>query len=63
MKNIIKIKNETKIKLNLEELSKENNLKGLFIKEILDELNKENYDKKILENALEIGLDALEKNK
>ena len=59
--NIIKIKNETKIKLNLEELSKENNLKGLFIKEILDELNKENYDKKILENALEIGLDALEK--
>ena len=59
--NIIKIKNETKLKVNLEQLSKENNLKGLFVKEILEELNKNNYDKKILENALEIGLDILDK--
>ena len=59
--NIIKIKNNTKIKINLEELSKQNNLKGLFVKEILDEFNKNNYDKKILENVLEIGLDVIDK--
>ena len=58
--NIIKIKNKTKLKIDLEQISKENNLKGLFVKEILDELNKNNYDKNILENALEIGLNILD---
>ena len=57
--NIIKIKDNTKIKINLEEISKNNNLKGIFVKEILDELNKNNYDKKILQNALEIGLEII----
>ena len=61
--NIIKIKNNTKLKINLEEISKNNNLKGLFVKEILEELNKNNYEKEILENILEIGLDVLDKNK
>ena len=61
--NIIKIKNEAKLKINLEEISRENNLKGLFVKEILKELNENNYDKKILENALEIGLEAIQNNK
>ncbi len=57
--NIIKIKNRTKIKINLEEISKNNNLKGLFVKEILEELNKNNYDKNLLQNALEIGLEII----
>ena len=60
--NVIKIKNKTKIKIDLEEISKNNNLKGLFVKEILDELNENNYDKKLLENALEIGLEILDNN-
>lgn len=59
--NIIKIKNNTKLKIDLEELAKNKNLKGLFVKEILEEFNKNNYDKKILENALEIGLNIIEK--
>ena len=59
--NIIKIKNNTKLKINLEEISKNNNLKGLFVKEILEELNKNNYEKELLENILEIGLDVLDK--
>lgn len=58
-KNIIKIKDNTKIKINLDEISKNNNLKGLFVKEILDELNANNYDKKLLEAALEIGLENI----
>ncbi len=57
--NIIKVKNKTKIKINLEEISKNNNLKGLFVKEILEELNKDNYNKELLQNALEIGLEII----
>ena len=59
--NIIKIKNDTKLKINLEEISKNNNLKGLFAREILKELNNNNYDKKTLENVLSIGLDLFDK--
>ncbi len=59
--NIIKIKNDTKLKINLEEISKNNNLKGLFVREILKELNNNNYDKKTLENVLSIGLDLFDK--
>lgn len=61
--NIIKIKNNTKLKVDLEEISKENSLKGLFVKEILEEMQKENYNKETLENALEIGLNILSNSK
>ena len=59
--NIIKIKNKTKLKIDLEKISKNNNLKGLFVKEILEELNQENYNKELLENVLELGLDVIDK--
>ena len=57
--NIIKIKDKTKLRIDLEEISKNNNLRGLFVKEILDALKENNYDKKLLENALEIGLEII----
>ena len=59
--NIIKIKNNTKLKIDLEKISKNNNLKGLFVKEILEEMNKEKYNKEILEEALELGLNIIDK--
>ena len=59
--NIIKIKNNTKLKIDLEKISKNNNLKGLFVKEILEELNKENSNKELLEEALELGLNIIDK--
>lgn len=59
---IIKIKNKTKIGIDIEKLSNENTLKGLFVKEIFNRMNNcDENNKKILENALEIGLDILEK--
>lgn len=58
-KNILKIKNNTKIKYDLETLSKQNNLKGIFISEMLDLLNNENIDKEIVEKAIEIGLNNI----
>ena len=57
---IIKIKNKTKPNYDLEEISKENTLRGLFAKEILLEIKNENYDEDIIEQALEMGMDILE---
>lgn len=57
---IIKIKNKTKPNYDIEKISKENNLKGLFAKEILDEIKNKNYNEEIIEKALEIGMEILE---
>ena len=59
--NIIKVKNYTKLNYDLEKISKESTLKGLFVKELLEKLNNNPDDIQILENALEIGLEILEK--
>ena len=45
---------------DIEKISKENTLKGLFVKEILEEMNQKNYDEGIIEKALEIGMEILE---
>lgn len=62
-KKIIKIKNKTKINYNLEKLSNENTLKGLFVKNIKNKLNNNKLTEEeiqIIEKALEIGFDSLE---
>lgn len=59
---IIKIKDKTKIAYDLEKMSNETTLKGLFAKEMLEKLNDKNIgntEKEIIEKAIEIGLDAL----
>ena len=58
--NILKIKNNTKIKYNLEEISKQNNLKGIFVKEMLELLQENPEKKEIIENAIEIGLNNMQ---
>ena len=60
---IIKIKNLTKIAYDLEKISNEHTLKGLFAKEMLNKLKHENItdeEKQIIEKAIEIGFEALE---
>lgn len=57
---IIKIKNNTKPNYDIEKISKENTLKGLFVKEIIEEMKNKNYDEQIIEKALEIGMEILE---
>ena len=53
-------RSKTKPNYNIEEIAKENSLRGLFAKEILEEIKKENYNNEIIENALEIGMEILE---
>ncbi len=57
--NIIKIKDETKINFDIEKISTENNLCGLFIKEILEDEKNGIIDHETSERVMEIGLDIL----
>lgn len=59
--NIIKIKDYTKLNYDLEKISKENTLKGLFVKEILQKMEDNPQDEEILQNALDIGFEILDK--
>lgn len=57
--NILKIKDCTKINYDLEELAKQNNLKGIFIKEVLNMYNKGLCTEEEFQKAIEIGLEAM----
>ena len=58
-KQIIKIKDNTKLGYDLNKISNESTLKGIYVKEILNRLQNEPENKEQLEKALEIGLDVL----
>ncbi len=60
--NIIKIKNKTVINYDIEKMINNTTLKGIFIQELLDEKEKQNYTEEEIDNILEIGLSILEKN-
>ena len=59
LENILKIKNNTKLNYDLEELSKESTLKGIYIKLMLEKLDSGMYPKDEIEKAIEIGLEVL----
>ena len=56
--NIIKIKDNTKLEIGLEKLAAQNNLKGLFVKTLLEKKIREPENKEKIEKAIEIGLAA-----
>lgn len=56
-KNIIKIKDKTKVEYDLDKISKEQSLKGIFVKELLEQMNEENREQ-ILE-SIYIGLSLI----
>ena len=58
-KKIIKIKNITKIKQNLQEIAKQNTLKGIFIKNMLKKIEQQPEQAKKIERAIEIGLENM----
>lgn len=56
---ILKIKDFTKLKFNLQEISEEISLRGFFVKNLLEKQKSGEYVDKEIEKALEIGLDIL----
>ena len=59
VRNIIKVKDRTKIGYDLNKIANNATLKGIFAKEMLDRFKDENIDKETLEKAIEIGMEAL----
>lgn len=57
--NIIKIKDNSKINEDIYKLINENNLKGLFIKEVLKKFEAGEIDEETMKKTIEIGTDAL----
>ena len=57
--NILKIKDETRLKYNLEEIKNEKTLRGLFVKELLKKQEENIYSQEEINKALEIGLNSL----
>lgn len=57
-RNIIKIKDETSLEINLEEISKQNSLKGLFVKNLLEEIDRHSENEEIIKKAIEIGINV-----
>ena len=60
---ILKIKDQTTFYEDIEKIAQEMNLRGLFVKEIQEKMKEETVDRTLLEKALEMGLELLEKNK
>lgn len=56
--NIIKVKNMSKLEINLEIIARQNNLKGIFVKKLLEKIENEPENKQKIQKAMEIGLSA-----
>lgn len=57
--NVLKIKDQTKLNYDLDVLSKQNNLKGIFVKEVLQMYNQGLCTEEEYQKAIEIGLEAM----
>ncbi len=54
---VLKIKDKAKYEFDLEKISKENSLRGIFVKELLEQINEEN--KEDIVESIYIGLEKL----
>ena len=57
--NILKIKDNTNLKFDLDEIKNEKTLRGLFVKEMLKKEDEQKYTKDEIRKAIEIGLNSL----
>ncbi len=57
--NILKIKDATELAIDIEEIVKENNLRGIFVREILHQTNQGEYTEEQIKKAIELGLEVM----
>ncbi len=57
--NIVKIKDKTKVGIDIEKIAEENNVRGIFVRNMLERKERENLDEDFIEKAIEIGLEVL----
>ena len=58
--SILKLKDKTEMEYNFDKLAKQKNLKGIFIKRMLEKLEKNPEQEKSIKKAMEIGLKSFE---
>lgn len=58
---MIKVKDMTKIGVDLQKEAKKNNLKGIFVKNLLQKADVDSKNSEKIYKAIEIGLNAFEK--
>ena len=58
--NILKIKDNTKLKFDLEKIAGENSLRGIFVRKMIEKYETGSYTEKQIEKAIEIGLNSME---
>lgn len=58
-KKVVKIKDTSKIPYCLEEIAKERTLKGIFVKELLEQIAQDSSNKDEILSVIEIGLNAM----
>ena len=58
-KKVIKLKDQSKFKYDLEQISKEKSLKGIFVKQLLDEIKEDKSNEDEILKIIEIGLNAM----
>ena len=59
IENIVKIKDKSTLGIDIEKILKENNIKGAFVRRMLERQQLEGLDKDFVEKAIEIGLNSL----
>ena len=57
--NILKIKDCTELAYDIEEIAKENNLRGIFVREMIKKYQDGNYTEDQIKKAIEIGLSVM----
>lgn len=59
VENILKIKDCTQIGYDIQKISKENNLRGIFVREVIKKYQEGEYTEEQIKKAMEIGLEVL----
>ena len=59
VENILKIKDCTQIGYDIEKISKENNLRGIFVREVIKKYEQGGFAEEQISKAIEIGLNVL----
>ena len=57
--NILKVKDKTQTNYDIEEIVKENNLRGIFVREVIKKYQNSNYSEEQIKKAIEIGLEVM----
>lgn len=59
VQNILKIKDNTQLGYDIEQIARENNLRGIFIREMIKKYETGVYTEEQIQKAIEIGLSCM----